>query len=285
MSPDQAPPGVELRFFARPKGAAWASWLAAHPSGTYWENRPKIRPRLLLIHTNGGPSEAHIEGIERYAMSAQDNTKPTYQVDRDGRAAKFLPSDRQGIACYQADPFAASIETADPGYPTPGEDAGFTPAQAETIARIVAYESALWDFPIETPAQWNGEGVASHTDPFTYPYWTKYPGKVCPGRQKKFEVRELIMPRARDLRYPPLIIEEEPMQFIKVDKDDAIFLRDGVTCTWCGEHVDEAAVAGGFIQPGPPTIVPRLSLKCLELRGPLPNNNVTVAADFAKWTP
>lgn len=84
---------------------------------------------------------------------------------------------------------------------------------------------------------------------------------------------------------PPLIIEEDPMQLIQVEGDAAIFLRDGLTVTWCGAHVDEAAISGGFVAAGPPTKVPRLSFKCLELRGPLPDNNVTVAADFAKWSP
>jgi hypothetical protein len=270
MTPLEAPEGVELRFFPRPTGTAWATWRALNPTGTYWENRKIIRPRLLLIHTNGGPSEAHIEAIEGYAMSAQDNTKPTYQVDRDGRAAKFLPSDRQGIACYQADPFAVSIETADLGYGPgdPGEACGFTPEQAETIARIVAYESELWDFPIETPVAWNGEGVASHTDPFAYPYWTKYPGKVCPGAQKKLEVRELIMPRAREIRHNQTPPEDDDMtEKIQVPGDAAIFIRSGLTCTWAADTAVTASwEAEGLVQPaGQARQVDRAFLKALEL--------------------
>lgn len=198
--PSEAPVGVAVRLFPRPPSiASWATWLSTHPTGTYWENRKVIRPRLILIHTNGASREGTKQAAYNVAMAAQDTTKPTYQVDRDGTAVKFLPSDRQGIANYLADPFSISIETADLGYPTPGETEGFTDAQRETICQIVAYEAKLWDIPISTPALWNGEGVAGHTDPFTYPYWTKYPGKVCPGAAKKAEIRELILPRVRDI--------------------------------------------------------------------------------------
>lgn len=219
MTPMEAPIGVEVLLFPRPNGAVWASWLASNPKGTYWENRKVIHPRIILIHTNGGPTEAHRGAIGNYAMSAPDTTKPTYQVDRDGTASKFLPSDRQGIANYQADPFSISIETADLGWPSPGPSCGFTAAQAETVARIVAFESALWDIPIVYPSQWNGEGVACHTEPFTYPYWTKYQGKPCPGTQKKLEVVSTIMPRAVQLRFgqPPQPEDEDMTKFVAVD--------------------------------------------------------------------
>lgn len=200
MTPDQAPPGVELRFLPRPTAAAWATWRAANPVGDYWVNRKIIRPRLILIHTNGAKGGGTRASAYNWSMAAPDNTKCHYQVDRDGTATKFLPSDRQGIANYKADPFGISIETADLGWPIPGHVCGFTPAQAETLAQIVAYESELWDIPIESPAAWDGAGVGAHTDPFGYPFWTKYDGKPCPGVQKKIEIRELIMPRAREIR-------------------------------------------------------------------------------------
>lgn len=217
MTPADAPQGVDVKLFPRPKGTGWTTWLSQHPTGAYWENRKVIRPRLILIHTNAGPTQANRDQIFSYAMQAQDNTKPTYQVDRDGKAYKFLPSDRQGIANYQADPFSISIETADLGsFAGPIDNMGFTDAQGETIAQIVAFEATLWDIPIETPVAWNGEGVASHTDPFTYPYWTKYQGKICPGKTKKLEVREWIMPRAREIQLPSSEEDELKSLFVAV---------------------------------------------------------------------
>lgn len=205
-APDQAPPGVTLRFLPRPNTtlAGWQTWAGLHPTGTYWENRPLIRPRLILIHTNAASIEATAAAIYNVAMSAQDTAKPTYQVDRNGAAVKFLPSNRQGVCNYQADPFSVSIETADLGYghERPG-DVHFTPEQGEMVARIVAFEADLWRIPIATPVAWDGSGVAAHTDPFGYPYWTKYQGKTCPGALKKIDVRDWILPRAIELMPPP----------------------------------------------------------------------------------
>lgn len=180
-----------------------------------WAQRPLITPRLLLIHTNGASVESTLQAQLNWANAAHDNTHPHYVVDRKGAAWKTMPSNRKGIAAYQADPFTLSIETTDLGWPNPGGIIGFTYVQAETIARIIAMESELWGFPIETPTKWDGAGVASHTDPFTYPYWTKYQGKTCPGPQKKSEVRSIIMPLARELRYgtpvPPPVQEDNDM--------------------------------------------------------------------------
>lgn len=173
-----------------------------------WQTRPIVRPRGLLIHTNGASVESTLAAQLRWSNAAHDNTKPHYVVDRKGAAWKTLPSDRQGIANYQADKFFLSIETTDLGWPVPGPACGFSPEQAETVARIVAWESELWDFPIVTPTRWDGSGVAAHTDPFTYPYWTKYQGKACPGTQKKIEVRSIILPRANAIRHP--VVEPSP---------------------------------------------------------------------------
>lgn len=204
-APDQAPAGVILKFLPRPSNVlGWTDWLAANPPPmTAWESRPTIRPRMLLVHTNAASGPGTKDSAYNWAMAAHDNTKPHYQVDRDGSAYKFLPSDRRGIANYQADAFALSIETADLGYgpDRPGGNVGFTTDQGETVAQIIAYESELWDFPIEYPAYWNGEGVGCHTEPFGYPWWTKYTGKTCPGEQKKLDMVAWIMPRAREIRY------------------------------------------------------------------------------------
>jgi hypothetical protein len=168
-----------------------------------WADRPMMRPRMLLVHTNGAQGEGSIQSSYNWAIQS-GKTKPHYQVDRNGKAARFLPSNRQGTAQYQANPFGIAIETADLGWPTPakpgyGNDCGFTAAQAATLAAIIAYESILGGFPVEYPAAWNGEGVGCHTEPFGYPYWTNVAGKPCPGTRKKQEMRDVIMSHARSI--------------------------------------------------------------------------------------
>lgn len=162
-----------------------------------WQTRKMMSPRLLLVHTNAAQHEGHIQSAYNWAV-IDGNTKPHYQVDRDGQAARFLPSNRQGSAQFLANLFGISIETADLG--TLAGLGGFSSEQGETLAAIIAYEAIYGNYPIEYPTSWDGTGVACHTEPFGYPLWTNVKGKTCPGSQKKYEMREWIMPRANEIK-------------------------------------------------------------------------------------
>lgn len=196
---NRAPDFVELKLGAY-KTAAGATW---------WESRPVIKPRLVLVHTNGASREGSIESAINVGNAAPyQNTHPHYQVDRN-RAAKLVPTDRKGIGNAttvaargdhgNVSDWSLVIETADEGYPTPGEDGGFIGQQVEMVAQILAYESILWGIPLEYPKAWYSDGTAAHTDPFGYPYWSLYDGKVCPGRTKKQQLRDVVLPLARDI--------------------------------------------------------------------------------------
>lgn len=232
--PMGAPPGVTLRFLPRPSGSAWASWLLAHPRGTYWESRQVIQPRLLLVHTNAASGEGTEESAYNWSMAKPDNAKPHYQVDRDGSATKFLPSNRRGVcnASFGSDPrtggknvatWSLAIETADLGFGVgkPGGAIGFTPEQGEMVAQIIAYEARLWGFPIEYPTTWDGDGVACHTEPFEFPYWTIYKGKTCPGERKKIEMQSWILPRVREINIP---IPQPPTPQPPSEEDDMKYI-------------------------------------------------------------
>lgn len=179
--PELAPPGVELRLFPK------------------YASRPFISARGVLVHTNGANGTGTVESAWNWATSDWGvKTMPHYQVDLSGRAAKFLPSNRKGIANYKADWFFLSIETADLGW-GPGDPNGsaeLTQEQVETICHIIAYEAITHKFAIVTPEAWDGVGVAAHTDPFAFPLWTNVPGKPCPGAAKKIQVREVLLPLA-----------------------------------------------------------------------------------------
>lgn len=180
--PMLAPPGVELNL---------------HPR---WTERPLISARGLLVHTNGAQGTGTVVSARNWTLANWGvNAMPHYQVDLDGRAMKYLPSNRKGICNYTADWFLLSVETADGGWGPgdPGTDFEFTPKQMETLAHIVAYEAITHKFPIVIPTTPDGTGVASHTDPFAFPYWSKYPGKPCPGIAKKKQVREVLLPLAQ----------------------------------------------------------------------------------------
>ena len=85
------------------------------------------------------------------------------------------------------------------------------------MARIIAYESIVWDIPIEVPTRFGDPGVVTHTEPFPYPHFTIVSGKTCPGTTKKDRVlRGDILPRARQIRaawlgLPPVEGEDPDM--------------------------------------------------------------------------
>lgn len=192
----------------------------------FWRDRSIITPRLLLVHTNGANGIATNQSSYNWATNKPGtNTLPHYQVQRDGRAAKYIPSNRKGLdnatvtassadwpkltqaqrseilAHGQVRDWSLGIETSDDGYGTGrlGDLSGFTDPQVETLAGIIAYESILWGFPLEYPATWWGTGAACHTEPFEYPFWTLFRGKTCPGSLKKQQMRQLVLPRARQI--------------------------------------------------------------------------------------
>jgi hypothetical protein len=81
--------------------------------------------------------------------------------------------------------------------------------------------------------------------------------------------------------------DEDMRERIQVPGDAAVFLLDGITCTWVADtNVSMALEVAGLMPPATGVkLVDRAGLKAFELRGPLPNNNVTKATDFAKWSP
>lgn len=186
-----------------PKPGAWGPEIP--PPGfedqrvKQWRDRPKIAPRLQLVHTNGASREGSIESSKSWAERGGGNTIPHCQIDRSGRGAMLLPSDRKGIANYRAADFSLGFETADTGYLDDPAISAFTDKQAESVAVACAYYAVLHGIPLTFPKAWDGSGTGSHTEPFGYPDWTNAKGKICPGIKKKAQVRDLILPRAREI--------------------------------------------------------------------------------------
>jgi N-acetylmuramoyl-L-alanine amidase len=193
----------------------------------FWKNRAVQTPRLQLVHTNGASGVATNQSSYNWATAKpESNTLPHYQVQLDGRAAKYIPTDRRGLDNATVTPGSAAwstltqaqrddinrygqvrnwsigIETSDLGYGVgkPGDLSGFTDAQIETIAGILAYDSIVWDIPLGYPETWHSPGTACHTEPFEYPFWTLFRGKSCPGSKKKELMRTRVIPRANEIK-------------------------------------------------------------------------------------
>lgn len=184
FDPEIPPPGFEKKLIS------------------FWRDRPKIVPRLQLVHTNAASVESNIEKAYNWAnQPGSGHTIPHCQIDRNGRGAMLLPSDRKGIANYKAAGFSLGFETADRGYLTDPYPTGseFTAPQADSVAVCLAYYAWGYGIPLFYPDEWDGTGSACHTEPFGYPLWTNSNGKTCPGDRKKWQVREQVLPRARQI--------------------------------------------------------------------------------------
>jgi len=197
FAPDIPPPGVESNLVS------------------FWAERPIIPShgmRLQLFHTNAAQGEGSVESSKGWAERAPNsNTCPHFQVDRSGRAAMLLQTNRRGIGnatvtAHEGEHGDVSwwsivIETADSGTLADPTISECTPEQAEKVAIILAYNAVVWpNITLEYPTEWWGPGSACHTEPFGYPYWTLFDGKICPGDKKKRQMRELILPRAREIK-------------------------------------------------------------------------------------
>ena len=223
--PDDVPPGVGKDIFAYD-----ASWLAG---------RPRIRPRVIVVHTNGGGGEGSYKGAVGWANSHPNNTHPHYNLN-ETTPSKSMSTGLRAIANSTAREieikygvpdssyWTIAIETADRGYNNGGSvDLGdFLHNHDELLARIIAYESIVWDIPIEVPKNFGDPGVVTHTEPWPYPYFTIVPGKTCPGTTKKDRVlRRDILPRARQIRaawlgLPPPEDEDGMPQYVNRRNSD-----------------------------------------------------------------
>jgi len=201
FGPDGAPPGIAVDFTAL-KSADGYPWYLS---------RPKITPRVAIVHTNAANHEGSLQSSINWGNAAANNTKPHYHFNAP-QPTKVVPTDRRGIA--NATPgwyedqtgevdcsyWTISMETADSGMLDDPAVSDFLYDHAELVARALAYESIVWDFPLIVPDVWNGTGIATHTWPFPYPAYTTARGKTCPGDKKKATFRDQIVPRAQQIK-------------------------------------------------------------------------------------
>jgi len=210
FTPSGAPPGITVNLVA------------------VNDSRPFLDEpcRLAIIHTNAA-AERSTMATQRHFANGSDTT-PTYEIgiDENDGAEKWLSSDRRSIANGTVVPgmddwdeigdqaraeilahgrsatFSLAVETIDFGWRN--GLGGFSDFAGERIARLLAYETITWarvggGFPLAPPATWFGSGVGGHTIPFEFPFWTIHRGKTCPGADKKADLFNWILPRAREI--------------------------------------------------------------------------------------
>lgn len=243
FTPEGAPPGVEVDYDSQ-----WAfksDGITPDKSRRYWQSRPKIKTRVAIVHTNAAQGEGTTQSAINWGNIKASNTHPTYAVNWP-KCVKLLPSDRRSVANSTEDWYekqenqsdasfwTLSIETADTGTKADPAISDFLTVSKygpievrhdEIVARILAYESIVWGFPLEAPKEWDGTGVAAHTFPFPHPAYTIQEGKTCPGPKKSKALFDRILPRARQIRaawLAPVItppMEDDMPEFVKVATD------------------------------------------------------------------
>lgn len=215
-SPVGAPPGigVDIDFYH-----AWNDGKAL-PGTLWWPGRPIIDPIGAVIHTNAASVEASLLSSKRHGNRGQNNTKPHYNFNGPV-PEKNVPTDRRAIAnstgssieqqygCPDSSFWLLAFETADKGYnqgttaPDGSLDLGpFLYNHDELIARALAYEAIVHNFPLVIPTQFYTPGVYTHTAPWPYPHLTTARGKTCPTYTKKQQILDPnseIMARAREI--------------------------------------------------------------------------------------
>lgn len=179
--------------------------------------RPVITPRSMFAHTMAARRRSTVQSAWNHANAAPNsNTLPHYALglDENDGCAKFLPTNRRGIANATVDAyqgghgdiswFSLAVETADTGSDADPGISAFTDYQLEMLVRIYVHECAGWGIPAVKLPEWYGAGCATHTDPFGYPYTTLYRGKICPGSKKKAQFWTFVLPEVvRRLTPPP----------------------------------------------------------------------------------
>lgn len=196
-------------------------------------DRPLIEPRSIFAHTMAATVRSSVQSAWNFANAKpHSNTLPHYALgldEKDG-CAKFLATNRRGIANATVKEFegehgdiswwSLAIETADTGSLADPTISAFTDYQLEMLTRIYVHEARGWVIPAIKLPYWWGAGMATHTDPFGYPFTTLYRGKICPGAKKKAQFWAEVLPEVQRRLAP------KPAPIPPEDDDDMLINND-----------------------------------------------------------
>lgn len=217
-------------------------------------------------------------------------TTPIPLVMADGR---IIPA---GTVCG-----AISIETEDDGTP---EDTEWTAEQVEWLARFTAWAHDEHGIPLDTPATPFHPGVGYHSLPGkntlkiwdepgavppygtmldakgrtvnVYNPWTNTVGKSCPGAARIAQFPHVLELARRYAGVPapipqPLPLEDDMPRLIQPANDPAVFLLDGLQCSWVRDaNVLADLLSAGIVPATKAARVTRRSLSAFVLVGPAP---------------
>lgn len=150
---------------ARMPGAAW---MPLPENAT----APHITATQVILHSAVGSGSLY-----RFFRDSS-NLESHFWVDESGRIEQYVDTGRRADANLDANARAISVETADNGHP---DTFPWTPAQLDSLARIIAWAHAEHGIPIRRCPAWDKPGVGYHTMWGAPSHWTPV-AKTCPGK-------------------------------------------------------------------------------------------------------
>jgi N-acetylmuramoyl-L-alanine amidase len=152
-----------------------------------------IKPRLVILHTNGGKSSASPAALKIFQDRTDVNVECHFDIGLDGTVMQMMPINVQADCNLKANPFAVSIETQDHG--SAGIDTDpWTDQQCAAIVALLRFLHVEWNIPLVRADRFDGSGVGAHRD---HPEWSAG-AHTCPGNARAAQVDDLIR-RAAEL--------------------------------------------------------------------------------------
>lgn len=155
-----------------------AIWKPLPESST----QPKITPRVAILHT----AVSNADSLYGYFASAGIGVESHFYIRGNGIVEQYIDTSIQADANYHANGFAVSIETWDNKQIIP-----WTPEQLISIVDLLDWLCKVHPtIKRQACPSWNGSGIGYHSQYLSE--WSKYAGKVCPGRPRIAQVGGII---------------------------------------------------------------------------------------------
>lgn len=145
---------------------------------------PRITPRLIVVHTNGGPGTP--DAIRNYFNRPGNSVYSHFDVGWDGAAVQMQDTGRTASAQWDANPYAVSIETQDDRNPL----RPWTDAQLAKIVALIRAIAAAHSIPLRLADRADGSGIGWHS---MYPAWN-HSAHNCPGPVREAQLRLHVIP-------------------------------------------------------------------------------------------
>ncbi len=163
--------------------------MSRYPN-TLWKPLPEAnrqplrRGRLFIAHSIVGSAYSAYQYFFNGTSLESHFIVPLAEV-----AWQLIDTDRTADANYKANRRAISVETGDNGSPDTFE---WTDFQVGEIVRLGRLAHELDGVPLKRADRWDGDGFGFHSQ---FPgFWTNVSGKTCPGRVRKEQWFDLVLP-------------------------------------------------------------------------------------------